>query len=380
MDLSWRKDQSALHERMRVCGDGLGQRLTERDRTQEFSLQDWKTCADQGVLRLAVPREYGGLAQDALTCAYAMEGLGYGCRDNGLLISLGAHTWAVQLPIAKFGTEEQKETFLPSLSDGRSIGAHAITEPRAGSDTLTMEATARREGDEYVLNGHKCYVTNAPVADLFLVYATVNPKLGFTGVTAFLVERDQAGIEIRAGQEKAGLRTSPWGDVVLRECRIPDRMRLGREKSGSSIFAAVMAWERTLLLAPLLGAMEREVERCTARVRERRQFNRPIGAFQAVSHSIADMKTELECAKWLTYRAAWAIDCGERSAFPELAQLKTSETAVEAFMRAMQLHGAYGYTIDAEIERGLRDSLGTRISSGTSEMQRVVIAEKLGVR
>lgn len=379
MNLSWSEDQVVLHKRLRIYGEKLGQRLIERDRAQEFSRNDWNGCAEQGVLRLAVPREYGGLDLDALTCAHAMEGLGYGCRDNGLLISLGAHMWAVQLPITRFGTEEQKAKYLRPLSDGSWIGAHAITEPDAGSDTLSLRTTAYREGDHYVLNGQKCFVTNAPVADLFLVYATINLELGFTGVTAFLIERNQPGVQVETHYEKTGLRTSPWGEVILRDCRVADSQRLGREKGGSAIFATTMAWERALILAPLLGAMERELEGCVLRARKRRQFGRPIGAFQAVSHSIVDMKVELEAARLLTYRAAWDLDHGDRSMFSEIAQLKTSESAVDAFLRAMQVHGAHGYTVNAEIERNVRDALGTRISSGTSELQRVVIAGKLGV-
>jgi alkylation response protein AidB-like acyl-CoA dehydrogenase len=379
MDLSWSDKQAALHKQLRVYGEKLGQRLIERDRAQEFSRSDWNGCAEQGVLRLAIPHEYDGLDLDALTCAYAMEGLGYGCRDNGLLVSLGAHMWTVQLAITKFGTEEQRTKYLRPLSDGRLIGANAVTEPDAGSNALSLKTTARREGDHYVLKGEKCFITNAPIADLFLVFATINPKLGFTGVTAFLVERDQLGIHVETRYEKTGLRTSPWGEVILQDCRVAASQRLGREKGGSAIFATMMAWERALILAPLLGAMERELEGCIVRARKRRQFSRPIGAFQAVSHSIVEMKVELEAARLLTYRAAWDLDRDYRSMFSEIAQLKTSESALDAFLRAMQVYGAYGYTINAEIERSCRDALGTRISSGTSDLQRMVIAKKLGV-
>lgn len=379
MNLDPTEEQTALADRFRRLGRDLGADLPARERTGTLQPGDWQRCADAGVLGLPVPRAYGGLGLNPLTCALALEGLGEGCRDNGLMIALGAHIWAAEIPLLLFGSEEQKNRYLPGLCDGRLIGAHAITEAGSGSDALSLTATARRDGDHYVLDGAKRFVTNAPLADVFLVYATVNPALGFTGVTAFLVERGHAGLTVETRYEKAGLRTAPWGEITLSGCRVPLSARLGAEKQGSRILAATMAWERSLILAPLLGAMGRQIDDCVQYARTREQFGRNIGKFQSVSHRIVEMRIRLDEARLLTHRAAWDLERDVASHYAEAAQLRTSESAVETFLDALQVYGGLGYTTDTDVERNLRDALGTRISSGTSDMQRLVIAEKLGL-
>ncbi|WP_030326606.1 acyl-CoA dehydrogenase family protein [Streptomyces flavochromogenes] len=379
MNLSPTEEQTALVDRFRLLGRDLGADLPARERTGTLQPGDWQRCADAGVLGLPVPRAYGGLGLNPLTCALALEGLGEGCRDNGLMIALGAHIWAAEIPLLLFGSEEQKNRYLPGLCDGRLIGAHAITEAGSGSDALSLTATARREGDHYVLDGAKRFVTNAPLADVVLVYATVNPALGFTGVTAFLVECGQAGLTVETRYEKAGLRTAPWGEITLSGCRVPLSARLGAEKQGSRVLAATMAWERSLILAPLLGAMGRQIDDCVQYARTREQFGRNIGKFQSVSHRIVEMRIRLDEARLLTHRAAWDLERDVASHYAEAAQLRTSESAVETFLDALQVYGGLGYTTDTDVERNLRDALGTRISSGTSDMQRLVIAEKLGL-
>ncbi|WP_197287848.1 acyl-CoA dehydrogenase family protein [Streptomyces apocyni] len=379
MDLDWTPDQRDLYDRLR--------RLTAERETDETSGADpdWAVLAQAGVMALPIPEEYGGLGHSALTCAVGLEGLGYGCADTGLLVSAGAHTWAVEIPLLTYGTDEQRRAYLPALASGRSVGAHAITETGSGSDALAMEATARPKGGGYVLNGRKRFVTNAPDADVFLVYATLGTQFGFTGVTAFLVERGHPGLRVEPEHEKAGLVSCSWGQVVLDDCVVDASMRLGAEKQGSQIFATVMAWERTLLLAPLLGAMDRQIDDCVRRARTRRQFGRRIGSFQSVSNRIVDMQLRLETSRGLVRAAAWELDRAaggkERgSALPELAKLHVSESAVATFEDAMQVFGGYGYTEGAGIARRLSDALGTRISSGTSDMQRDVVAAKLGLR
>ncbi|MEV4441682.1 acyl-CoA dehydrogenase family protein [Streptomyces sp. NPDC049577] len=380
MNLDATDEQRALAEELRALGAGeLGRDLERRERTQTLQPGDWQRCADAGVFALPVPAAYGGRGLDPLSCALALEGLGRGCRDNGLMISVGAHIWAMELPLIEFGTEEQKQHYLPALMDGRMVGAHAITEAQAGSDALSLTTRARREGDHYVLDGTKRFITNAPIADVFIVYATVNPELGFTGVTAFLVDRDQDGVTVESSFEKTGLRTAPWGEITLRDCRVPVTRRLGAEKQGSRILATAMAWERSLILAPLLGTMQRQIDECVAYARSREQFGTNIGRFQSVAHSIVDMQIRLEAARLLTHRAAWDLIKGGPSVFPEAAQLETSEAAVRTFLDALQVFGGLGYTTATDTERNLRDALGTRISSGTSDMQRKVIAEKLGI-
>src|SRR5260370_20489543 len=242
MDFSWSDDQLALHQRLRTLAErDLAADVIGRDQAQSFSRAGWERCAAGGVLGLPIPHEYGGLGCDPVPCAFALEGLGYGCRDNGLLICVGAHVWAAAVPIWKFGSAEQKKRLLPELCSGRMVGAHAITEPEAGSDALSLRVNARLGDGCYVLNGHKRFITNGPIADVILVYATINPNLGFTGVTAFLVERDRPGLRIKTDHPKSGLRTSPWAEIILENCPVPVCQRLGAEKQGRAVFATAMA-------------------------------------------------------------------------------------------------------------------------------------------
>lgn len=381
MDFEWNTQQLALHHRLREIGERCTCTGTlERDGAEEFRRSTWQRLADEGVMGLPVPKNHGGLGHDPLTCCFALEGLGYGCRDMGLLVSVGAHMWAVELPLMKFGTAQQQERYLPSLASGSFIGAHAITESSAGSDALSLQTVASRKGAKYVLNGRKRFITNASVADVFLVYATINPRLGFTGVTAFVLDRHQRGLHIVKEEEKIGLRTSPWAQVVFDECIVDESQLLGVEKQGSRILSTVMAWERVLLLAPALGAMHQQIEECIKHAKNRRQFGSRIGTFQAVSNRIVDMQVGLENARLTSYRAAWELANGNGSIFSEIAKLQVSEAAVAIFQNAMQMLGGYGYTVSAGIDRRLRDALGMRISSGTSDIQKVVIATRLGLR
>jgi alkylation response protein AidB-like acyl-CoA dehydrogenase len=371
---------NALYGHFRKLGEEiLDNDIADRDRMGEFSRRDWLICAEHGLHGLLLPVEYGGGGHDPVGYVRAMEGMGHGGVDNGLMFSVGAHVLAVEVPIWLFGDEEQRRTYLPGLARGGLVGANAMSEPGSGSDALALVTTAERDGDGYRLNGRKVHVTNAPIADVFVVYATVQPQLGFTGVTAFLVERDDVGISVRDDDEKMGLRTAPWGVVDLVDCRIPASRRLGAEKQGSTIFARTMSWERALLAAPWLGVLAREIAACTAHARRRRQFGKHIGAFQSVTNRLVDMRIRWEVSRMLTYRAASELAAGEPGLFPEIAKLYTSEAAVEVLAHAMQVYGALGYTVAGRVERHLRDAYGATLSSGTSDLQRVIIAGRLGM-
>lgn len=377
MDLDWTSDQRELYDRMRG--------LTNPEAEDGGAGLTWEKLAEAGVMALPIPVEYGGKGLSALTCSLAMEGLGYGCSDTGLLVAAGAHMWAVELPLLVYGTDEQRRRYLPSLANGRAVGAHAITEAGSGSDALAMEATARKKGTSYVLSGRKRFVSNAPQADIFIVYATLGSQFGFTGVTAFLIERGHPGLSVEHEYEKVGLHSLSWGQVVLDDCLLDESMRLGGEKQGSAVFSTVMAWERTLLLAPLLGGMERQIEECVSRARERRQFGKRIAAFQSVSNRIVEMQLRLETCRGLIRASAAELEASavarrHRSFLPELVKLHVSESAVATYEDAMQIFGSYGFAEKARISERLSDALGTRISSGTSDMQREVVAAKIGLR
>ncbi|MFE7812245.1 acyl-CoA dehydrogenase family protein [Streptomyces sp. NPDC057433] len=379
MTFTWNDSHADLFEDLKTLGSELQEGIAERDRSGTFHHEGWKRYAELGVHGLLLPSEYGGSGYDPPRYAQIMEELGSSCPDNGLLMALGAHILAVELPIAEFGDEEQRAAYLPALVSGQAIGAHAMTEPGTGSDALALTATARRDGDWYVLDGHKRYITNAPVADVFLVYATVDRSLGFTGVTTFLVERGDSGIEVTPGSEKLGLRTASWGDVLLDGCRIPASRRLGAEKQGGAIFARTMTFERALILAPWLGVMRRELDECVRYCRRRRQFGKHIGHFQSVSNRLVDMRMRWELARLITRSAATELTGPTAGIHPELSKLYTSEAAVEMFTSALQIYGALGYTHDGRVERNLRDALGMTLSSGASDMQRGIVAGRMGL-
>ena len=214
----------------------LGHEMVARDRDERFNRDDWLRCAEFGVQGMPIPREHGGLGLGLVSLIAVMEGLGYGCRDSGLLFSLNAHLWTNSIPILIYGTAEQRQRYLPGLCDGSLIGANGASEPGAGSDVFSMRTTARRDGEHYILNGTKTFVTNAPVADVFVVYATIDPSLGPMGVTAFVVDREMPGLAVGNHLHKMGLRTSPMAEVIFDGCRVPVGNRLGREGRGAEVF------------------------------------------------------------------------------------------------------------------------------------------------
>lgn len=380
MDFSWSDEQLALKRSLVQFGATLNDEVIDDDRAARFRPDKWRRCAEFGVLGLATPEEYGGSGLDVLTTMLAMESLGYACQDNGLLFALNAQMWAVQAPILRFGSDQQRSHYLPALLNGQSIGTHAISEPGAGSDSFAMGTMAVRRGDAYVLNGTKTFASNAPVADLFLVFASTNRRSGFMGITAFLIEKGTRGLAVGRPIDKMGLRTAPYSEVVLEDCEVPIEARLGGEGNGGTIFKHSMGWERACILASHVGAMQRQLERCVEYAQSRQQFGQPIGKFQAVSSMIVDMRLRLETARLLLYRAGWLRARGE-DAVEEvaLAKLYLSESFVESSLQAIQIHGGYGYATEFAVERDLRDALGGRIYSGTSEIQRDIIARRMGL-
>lgn len=309
-----------------------------------------------------------------------MEGLGYGARDQGLLFSLNAHLWTNSIPIVRHGTEEQRRKYLEPLSNGTLIGANGASEPDAGSDVFAMRTRAERRGNDYVLNGAKTFVTNAPVAGLFVVYATLDPSLGPMGVTAFIVERDTPGLRVGKELKKMGLRTSPMAEVIFDECRVPAANRLGREGRGVEVFECSMEWERGAILASCLGVLRRQLEACIAHARQRKQFGQSIGKFQSVANLIVDMKVRIETCRPLVYRIGHLKDRNEPSFMESaIAKLHVSESYVQSSIDAIRIFGGYGYMVEQEVERDLRDAMGSLFYSGTSEIQRTIIARSLGL-
>lgn len=358
----------------------LNEGAKEREERGEFNREGWRKSAEFGLHGIPMPEEYGGLGLDILTCVAAMEGLGYACLDSGLIFSINAQIWTCEYPILKFGTPEQKEKYLPRLINGSIIGGHAITEPNSGSDAFNMGTRAEKKGNKYILNGTKTFITNAPIADIMLVFAVTNPAKGFAGITGFIVEKDFPGFSRGKSEDLMGLRTCPLGEIILNDCEVPEANRLGKEGAGSAIFNSEMELERSCLFASHLGAMERELELCISHAQNRKQFGKPIGQYQSISHKIAEMRMRIELSRLILYKVAWMKIQGKRAPIESaIAKLFISESYVASSLDALQIHGAYGYSKEYEFERNLRDSIAGKIYSGTSEIQRNIIASYLGL-
>lgn len=379
MDFSWSPQQKELFDAIgQFATKELNEHLVENDCHGVFNRVGWKKCGEIGIQGLAVPTAYGGVGQDPLTTVGALERLGYACRDNGLVFSLNAHMWTACMPLVGFGTEEQKQRYLPGLCNGDLIGGNAMSEPNSGSDAYGLSTTAVKKGDRYFLNGSKTFVTNGSEADVIVVFATVDKSEGPAGISAFLVEKSFKGLSIGRKLEKMGLRTSPMAELFFDDCDVPEENRLGRERAGTSLFTHSMTWERGCILASAVGSMQRLLETCLRYAKERKQSGQSIGKFQLVATKLVDMKIRLETARFMLYHGAYQRSLG-RTAILEaaMAKLHISESWTKSCEDALQIHGGYGYMKEYEIERELRDAIGSRLYSGTSEIQRNIIASLL---
>lgn len=380
MDFSWSDEAQTKRQQLL---DFIDKELTinppELEPECGFAAENWQKLADFGVLGFALPREYGGSGLDILTTVYLLEAMGYGCSDTGLTFALNSQLLSIQPAIHLFGSAQVKQRYLPRLIGG-AFGAFAISEEGSGSDTYSLQTSAVRTDDGYVLNGEKKFITLAPVADVAVVFANVEPARGQWGVTGFVVEKGQAGFSTTQTQPKMGLRTTPIGDIHLKDCFVPTSHRLGEEGSGVAIFSSAMESERSYILASQVGTMQRQLEQNIEFARKRKQFKQPIGKFQSVAHRIADMKLRLETARLLLYRVAWLETQDEPLVMDAaLANLHLSEAFVESSLSAVMNHGARGYLTEYEVERDFRDSVGGLIYSGTSDIQRNIIARLLGL-
>ena len=306
MDFEWTEEESGRYNRIYSQA-----KQWPAPEPGFFTSQEWKLCASLGLLGLSIPVEYGGEGCGFLATARAAEAFGRGAPDMGLVFAAMAHLLACAMPIAEHGDEEMLREMLPRLSSGEWVGANAITEEGAGSDVTRLATRAERDADAYVLTGEKSFVSNGPAADVFVVYATSQPELGYLGVSAFAVERGTPGLVVGEPFEKLGLDRCPASTLRLDRCVVPARRRLGGDGQGAAIFQAAMRWERTCLFAAYVGRIERLAELSADHARTRIQFGRPVGSNQAVSHRLARMRTRLEAARLLLWRACWRLEQGE---------------------------------------------------------------------
>lgn len=379
MDFLWTQEQDEIYRLIvNKTRDTLNRTLAAL--SDLWTRAQWRLCGEMGLLGLSVPEILGGKAYQALTTAHAIEAFGYACEDMGLVFSVAAHLFACVMPIAHYGSQILQAQVFPGLCSGELIGANAITEQDAGSDIFALKTLAQRQGESYILTGSKSYVSNGPVADVFVVYAVTNPSHGYFGLSAFVLEKGMPGLVIGEPFQKMGLTSTPVCQVSFEECRVPVTYRLGEEGQGAPIFQYSMQWERSCLFASYLGQMERQLEQSLAYVQRRRQFGKSLGRHQAMAHRLADMKLRLESARLLLYRACWLLDQGKDTQLEiSLAKLAVSEAAIQGGLDAVHIHGAQGFTRGYGVEQMLRDAIPSTIFSGTSEMQRDIIAGALGL-
>jgi alkylation response protein AidB-like acyl-CoA dehydrogenase len=355
--------------------------LPERDVACRFWPEGWMQAADHGIHGLMIDPAYGGSGHDVITALLTFEGLGYGCADAGLAFALSTQVWTTQPLLERFGSNEIRQRYLPGLADGSIKGAFCITEANSGSDTFSMSTTFTATDDEsatYVLNGVKSYVTMAPEADVFIAFATQDPKLGQWGVTAFVVDAGADGLRVGPNRPKMGLRTTPFADVTFDNVRVGADRVLGSVGSGAAIFSTAMEAERAFVLAFQIGAMERQLDTAVRFSRERRQFDQPIGDFQAVAHRLADMKLRHDNSRLQLYRSAMLFALGRPSMqAAALAKIQASEAAVASSVDAVLTHGAQGYVTEFGVERDLRNTAGGVVYGGTSDVQRNIVARML---
>jgi len=356
--------------------------IDQRDMPGTFSRECWKKCGEFGLLGLPMPVEYGGQGENITTSIIAMEALGKGCRDNGIVFSINAQLWSCQMPILHYGSEEQKRAWLPRLISGDALAAHAITEPDAGSDVFSLTARAEKVDGGYLINGAKTFSTNGPVADLAVAFAYLKPKTAGAAkqLTTFLVPRGTAGVTFGPPMSKMGIRTSPTGEIAFEDCFVPDAARLGAEGVGMRIFNSAMEWERACIFASHVGAMERLLEDSIKYTRERKQGGQPIAKYEAVANRIVETKVAIEAGRLLVHYVGWLHE-NHKSAIMEsaIAKLFVGESHVQAALDAVKNFGGFGYLKESPVERELRDSISGIIYSGTSDIQRRIIARCLGL-
>lgn len=348
----------------------------ELDEKEEYPHETLKKMSKLGLLGIVIPTEYGGAGLDAVSYAIVIEEISKMCASTGVVTSV--HNSLVSDPIIKYGTEEQKEKYLPILAKGEKIGAFSATEANAGTDLGAMETTAELDGDHYVINGSKMFITSGSEAGIHIVFAVTDRTAGYKGISAFIVESDTEGFGVGSIFEKLGINASLTSEMIFENMRVPKENLLGKEGDGFKIALGTLDGGRIGIGAQALGIAQRALDESIEYSQQRQQFGKPISTFQAIQFKIADMATNVEAARLLLYSAAYAKDQGKRfSKEAAMAKLFASKIAVEAALESIQIHGGYGYTREYVVERLLRDAKITEIYEGTSEAQKMVIARAM---
>ena len=380
MDFRLTKEQLLVRKMVREFAENEVKPLAaEIDEEERFPMETVQKMAKLGMMGIYFPKEYGGAGGDVLSYVITVEELAKVCGTTAVIVS--AHTSLCCAPIFENGTEEQKRKYLPDLLSGKKIGAFGLTEPNAGTDASGQQTTAVLDGDHYVLNGSKCFITNGSVADTFVVFAMTDPKMGNRGISAFIVEKGFKGFSQGKHEKKMGIRGSSTCDLIFEDCIVPKENLLGKEGAGFKIAMATLDGGRIGIAAQALGIGEGAIDEAIKYTKERVQFKKRISSFQNTQFQLADMHTRMQAAQFLVYNAAMKKQAHERCSMEAaMAKLFAAEAASDVTRRAVQLFGGYGYTREYPVERMMRDAKITEIYEGTSEVQRMVIAANLGVK
>jgi alkylation response protein AidB-like acyl-CoA dehydrogenase len=377
MDFELAEEQQMVRETTRAFVEREVKPVAQRlDREAIYPSELVKRLGELGLMGILVPQEFGGSGMDLLSCVVAMEEISKAWAS--LAVAMSVQNSLVCAPIARFGSAAQKKKYLPSLARGERLGCYALTEPGSGSDAGSIQTRAKRVDDDFVLNGNKIFATNGNRADLAIVYAVTDPARGKKGISAFIVEKNSPGFVVGKLEDKLGLRSSDTASLLFEDCPVPGENLLGTEGEGFTIALATLDGGRIGIAAQALGIAQGCLEESVAYAQQRRQFGRAIAEFEAIQWMLADMATEIDAARLLTYRAAWLAEQGR--AFTKeaaMAKLFASEAANRAAYKAIQIFGGYGYTKEFAVERFFRDARITTIYEGTSEIQRLVIARRL---
>jgi butyryl-CoA dehydrogenase len=377
MDFSLTKTESLFLQMIREFAENEVKPLAaEVDEQERFPLETVKKMAKLGIMGIPIPLKYGGAGGSNILYSMAVEELSAACATTGVIVS--AHTSLCAAPIMEYGTEEQKCQYLPKLASGEWIGAFGLTEPNAGTDASRQQTTAVEDGDSYILNGTKIFITNAEYAHVYIILAMTDKSLGVKGISAFIVEKDFPGFSVGKKEKKMGIRGSATCELIMENCIVPKANLLGKVSGGFGIAMKTLDGGRIGIASQALGIAQGAMNETVKYCKERKQFGKSISAFQNTQFQMADLETKVQASRLLVRQAAYKKDCGlPYSVDAAMAKLFAAETAMEVTNKAVQFHGGYGYTRDYPVERMMRDAKITEIYEGTSEVQRMVIAGSL---
>jgi len=377
-----KQQEKVQHDILHFAQAHFNEDLVERDKNQIFERSLWKLTGEQKLMGLCIPEQYGGKGYDPLTTVIALEAFAQGCEDGGLCFAIAAHLFASAVPIWAFGSEEQRQSYLPKLCDGSWIAANAMTESSSGSDAFDLATAATLkssvvEANQFELNGHKTYVTNGPNADVLLTYASTNKDKGFFGgISCFILNKTDHAFKVSTALDKVGVRTCHMSEVFYDRLTVNESALLGKVGAGGPIFNHSMEWERICLGAIHLGVMKRMLDKTVEFTKQRKSGGKSIGDNQAVSHTLSELRTRLECAKLLTYQSAWKLGQSQRVALDaSMTKLTVSELFKDFALSLSQIYAGQAYVNNHEVGRMMRDALGSTIYSGTSEVQKNIISK-----